>query len=420
MKKITLLLLFLSLYFVGQAAVSKTVNVTAGGDLSAAITTAGGSLTTITNLTITGTIDARDFVTMRDNMPVLAVLDISAVTIAAYNGSGGTCGETSYPANQMPEYSFYNASQKQGKANLTSISIPSSVTSIGYSAFDGCSDLTSVSIPSSITSIGESAFQYCRGLTSVTIPTSVTSIGKSAFLGCSGLTSITIPSSISSIGDSAFQDCWGLTRVVIPNFNEIANQNKQHKGAKILTLDKMADIFYDGNPVLKPFVRVMLDPYSTFNQKSYAVLETGLFFMPKRNIYVGIEGMDKAKVKDQYFKIRKKSSKEALAYAQYIHKEALRCESIHDSIVDAFTSGNLGYHLSHLNPKWTEFDCRRLFNNELWIGMSLNMVCYEYKDYPEKDNVSDYGHGREHQWVFKDGNPSCFYGGDDEIITSYN
>ncbi len=95
--------------------------------------------------------------------------------------------------------------------------IPNSVTSIGGSAFSGCSGLTSITIPNSVTSIGSSAFSGCSGLTSVTIPDGVTSIGNRAFYNCSGLTSVTIPSSVTSIGVKAFSDCSGLTSVTIPN-----------------------------------------------------------------------------------------------------------------------------------------------------------------------------------------------------------
>ena len=91
------------------------------------------------------------------------------------------------------------------------------VTSIGSSAFDGCSGLTSVTIPSSVTSIGNYAFYGCSGLTSITIPNSVTSIGDWAFYGCSGLTSVTIPNSVTSIGEYAFSYCSGLTSITIPN-----------------------------------------------------------------------------------------------------------------------------------------------------------------------------------------------------------
>jgi len=94
------------------------------------------------------------------------------------------------------------------------VTIPNSVTSIGNSAFWGCSGLTSVTIPNSVTSIGNSAFRNCSGLTSVTIPNSVTSIGGHAFYNCSSLTSVTIPNSVTTIGDSAFSGCTGLTSVI--------------------------------------------------------------------------------------------------------------------------------------------------------------------------------------------------------------
>lgn len=91
------------------------------------------------------------------------------------------------------------------------------VTSIGHSAFIGCSGLTSVSIPNSVASIGESAFEDCRSLTSVTIPNSVTSIEPCTFTGCSNLTLVTIPNSVKSIKAQAFSGCSSLTSVTIPN-----------------------------------------------------------------------------------------------------------------------------------------------------------------------------------------------------------
>ena len=86
---------------------------------------------------------------------------------------------------------------------------------LGYAAFSDCSGLTSLTIPSSVTSIGENAFYGCSGLTSLTIPSSVTSIGEDAFYGCCGLTSFTIPSSVTSIGWGAFCGCSGLTSIYV-------------------------------------------------------------------------------------------------------------------------------------------------------------------------------------------------------------
>ena len=104
---------------------------------------------------------------------------------------------------------FYNCD------GLTSVNIPNSVTSIGYSAFEA-SGLTAITIPNSVTRIGGHAFLCCYGLTSVNIPNSVTSIGNAAFFSC-GLTSITIPNSVTSIEDFAFFQCSGLTSITIPN-----------------------------------------------------------------------------------------------------------------------------------------------------------------------------------------------------------
>ena len=94
------------------------------------------------------------------------------------------------------------------------VTIPDGVTSIGHSAFSGCSGLTSVAMPDSVASIGYRAFEGCSGLTSVTMPDSVASIGYRAFEGCSGLTSVTMPDSVMSIGVFTFSDCCNLSRVI--------------------------------------------------------------------------------------------------------------------------------------------------------------------------------------------------------------
>ena len=109
-------------------------------------------------------------------------------------------------------------------SSLTNVEIPNSVASIGYEAFYKCSSLTSITIPNSVTNIGNYAFNGCSGLASIEIPDSVTSIGNGTFSGCSSLTSIKIPNSVTSIGESALYDCSGLTSITLPFVGNRSNQ----------------------------------------------------------------------------------------------------------------------------------------------------------------------------------------------------
>ena len=74
-------------------------------------------------------------------------------------------------------------------------------------------EVTSVKIPSGVTSIGHSAFCQYAALTSVTIPPSVTNIETMAFFNCNSLASITIPDSVTSIGGMAFMECASLANI---------------------------------------------------------------------------------------------------------------------------------------------------------------------------------------------------------------
>ena len=117
-------------------------------------------------------------------------------------------------------------------ANMTSLTIPEGVTSIGFEAFIGCSSLTSVTIPASVTSIGSVAFYGCSALTSLTIPEGVTSIDPYTFYECSSLTSLAIPASVTSIGNDAFRECSALTSVTIPEgVTSIGNYAFYHCGS---------------------------------------------------------------------------------------------------------------------------------------------------------------------------------------------
>lgn len=101
--------------------------------------------------------------------------------------------------------------------NVVSVSLPNSLTSIGYSAFYGCTSLVKIAFPNALTTIGASAFCGCSSIISLTIPDGVTSIADNTFNSCSGMMSISLPESLASIGEHAFYGCSGLTELIIPS-----------------------------------------------------------------------------------------------------------------------------------------------------------------------------------------------------------
>jgi hypothetical protein len=214
MKKIICFFSCIFFVFWVNAQVSKTVNVDTAGTLSSLLTATEKS--TVTNLTLTGNIDARDFKTMRDDMPQLTDIDLSGTTIVAYTGNEGTyTGSLTYPANEIPQDAFYK-SNTTGNVLLKTIVLPSTIKTIGGSSFSSCISLISVKIPDEVISIGSGAFSGCTKLSSVILSEKINSIGNSSFNGCTSLTSIKLPNSLSTIGGYAFGNCNGILSLNIP------------------------------------------------------------------------------------------------------------------------------------------------------------------------------------------------------------
>lgn len=165
----------------------------------------------------------------------------------AYQGSivipeSVTYNGQTYRVTSIGEDAFYYCSE------LTSITIPNSVKTIGKGAFQNCG-LTTITIPDGVTSIGREAFYHCYELTSASIPNSVEAIGSSAFTQCSDLTSVTFGNGLKSIGSNAFVHCKLLASITIPNsvvsidgysFHNTAWYNSQPDGLVYLN-----DVLYD-------------------------------------------------------------------------------------------------------------------------------------------------------------------------------
>ena len=187
--------------------VVKSVSLAAGG-LASALT--ADELQTVTELIVTGTMDARDFKTIRNDMPVLSALDLSGATIAAYTGTEGTLNVTyTYPANKIPRNALLN------KTTINAVSLPATLTSIGRSAFNGCTALASVQISDKVIAIDSLAFRNCYSLYEIQLPSSLKVIDYSVFWNC-GLNSLIVPEGVAQINDYAFQSCESLTMISIP------------------------------------------------------------------------------------------------------------------------------------------------------------------------------------------------------------
>lgn len=92
--------------------------------------------------------------------------------------------------------------------------IPSGTSMISSSAFYGISDLTSITIPNTVTTIYEGAFGH-TGLTSITLPNSVREISAGAFRGCVDLVTVIMGNNVRWLERSAFEDCTSLDTVII-------------------------------------------------------------------------------------------------------------------------------------------------------------------------------------------------------------
>lgn len=98
--------------------------------------------------------------------------------------------------------------------------IPSGVTAIGDEAFHYCTTLTDVDIPSTVTSIGVSAFEG-TGLKDIKIPASVTTLGDYAFFGCHDLEAVTLGSGVKTIGMNSFVACTSLASIQVDGGNPV-------------------------------------------------------------------------------------------------------------------------------------------------------------------------------------------------------
>lgn len=123
----------------------------------------------------------------------------------------GTFDVTNYASAVVTNADYINLIER----DITSLVIPSAVTAIGQSAFNGCTALEEITIPTSVTSIGQYAFSGCTALETVVIPDEVTTIGQYAFSANTSLASADIGTGVSAIPASMFTGCTALASLTV-------------------------------------------------------------------------------------------------------------------------------------------------------------------------------------------------------------
>ncbi len=178
----------------------------------------------ITDLTLTGRIDARDLKVL-SQMDYLYFLDMQQVQIEAVFQQNAYFSENELlPENfkdmridrvLLPEQLRSVPARCFAYSSLSSIDFPSSIQYIAEGAFMGTSLLSEVDVPETITSLPDKLFAE-SGVEKIGIPSGVTSVGSELFRDCIRLTSLDLPAGIRDMGDALFKGCTALRSLTLP------------------------------------------------------------------------------------------------------------------------------------------------------------------------------------------------------------
>ena len=171
---------------------------------------------------------------------------------------------------EIPDYCF-------GETKLTTITIPSTVKSVGFGAFYGCTDLISANIEADLNEIPPLMFYICSSLQTVNLPENITSIGDDAFVNCPlkfENNKLVIPSKVESIGERAFSTCDLIESIELPEGLKEIKQSAFGNVTKISeivlpsTLEKMADCafcYYSSSKLSKVTFKGTTPPVVLYN-----------------------------------------------------------------------------------------------------------------------------------------------------------
>jgi len=178
-------------------------DVTAGG-LGAAVDAdlGTGVYADITSLTISGTLNSVDFAFIRNNLSGLTELNLSGMS------------NTTLPGAALSN----SPGLADGRLNnLTTVTLPDGLTTIGSHAFADCVNLVMIALPEGLTNIGVNTFRNCQNLALTALPDGLQFINSYAFYNCYNLTLTALPDGLLTIGPCAFYDCYNIKLTALPD-----------------------------------------------------------------------------------------------------------------------------------------------------------------------------------------------------------
>ena len=195
---------------------------------------------------------------------------LTTLSASTFYGCGITEIDIPTTVSEIPDYCF-------GETKLTTITIPSTVKSVGFGAFYGCTDLISANIEADLNEIPELMFYICSSLQTVNLPENITSIGNDAFVNCPlefENNKLVIPSKVESIGERAFSTCNSIESIELPEgLKEIkpaafGNVTKISEITLPSTLERMGDCafcYYNSSNLSKVTFKGTTPPDVVYN-----------------------------------------------------------------------------------------------------------------------------------------------------------
>ncbi len=141
-----------------------------------------------------------------------ALFNKKKTNLASYpSGSKATSYTVPSTVTTLNYYAFENA------VNLESVTLPEGLDTVKMSAFRGCTSLKKITLPGSVTTLSDRIFEDCTALEEAVIEEGVTALGNYMFQDCENLKTVSLPESLTSIGSYAFFGCSSLENILLPS-----------------------------------------------------------------------------------------------------------------------------------------------------------------------------------------------------------